>query len=282
MRRALIFFTFSLLILLALPVEARKKKPSKYDQKRENAYTIPLIEPDPISRKTKPDTGARPLEQPVFALLGRQGKHYRGSGSGIYTHGIDVSHYQGRIDWSEVAHDPDVEYVYLKATEGANNIDDTYAYNLREARRHGLKTGSYHFFRAQVSPDIQFRNFMSVVDVAKQDLLPIIDVEAINRVSMPIFHSRLERLLQLVTQAFGRKPIIYTGKNFYNKHLRGPRYSGYPFMIAAYTPEEPELNNNDDYLIWQYSATGRVRGIRGNVDQSRFVGYHNLQEILLK
>ncbi len=267
MRQLYIIIALSLLII---PTDMwGGKRNSKHDK---NAVGVMQIEPDPVARKTKPDSRPQPIVQPHLS-----GVSYR---QGNALHGIDVSHYQGRIDWTQVAHDKKVGYVYLKATEGSNNIDDTYAYNLREAKRAGLLVGSYHFYRANVSPEVQFRNFMSVVDVKRQDLLPIIDVEAVNGVPMATFHARLEQLLKLVTQAFGRRPIIYTGKNFYNKHMCGGSYRNYQFMIAAYTFDEPMLYNNDDYIIWQYSASGRIRGIRGNVDQSRFVGRHTLKEIL--
>lgn len=263
---------FISVLLLAQPADARKR-PNKYDQKRESSIAIPLIEPDPISRKTKPDSHPRQLEQP--AISGGMSYH-----PDNYIHGIDVSHHNGRIDWTQVAHDSQVGFVFIKCSEGANYIDDMYDYNQREARRNGLKVGCYHFFRPNVSAEVQFKNLMSIMDVKKQDLLPIIDVEVVNGVSMPVFHARLEQLLKLVTQAIGRRPIIYTGKNFYNKYMSGGRYRDYKLMIAAYSFEEPTLNNNDDFVMWQYSASGRIKGIRGNVDQSRFVGRHTMREIL--
>ena len=267
------FLLFFSLLFVVQPVEAKKKQKNKYELKRENASNLPLIEPDPITYKAKPDSKLRIAEQP--RLMGG-GRGYR---VGNWVHGIDVSHYQGRIEWRTVASNPEVGYVFLKASEGGNITDETYEYNLREARRAGLKVGSYHFFRANTSAELQFRNFMSMVKVKSQDLLPIIDVEVTNGVSESTFHARLEQLLKLVTQEFGRKPIIYTGKNFYNKHFHGGRYRDYKFMIACYTIDEPLLNGNDDFVMWQYSQTGRVRGIRGNVDQSRFVGRHTLREI---
>ena len=119
------------------------------------------------------------------------------------------------------------------------------------------------------------------MDYKKQDLLPIIDVEVHPRsVSLSTFYSRLERMLELVTKKIGRRPIIYTGKNFYNKYFANGRFKDYPFMIAAYTMDEPVLKNNDDYIIWQYTATGRAKGVRGDVDISRFRGNHSLNEIL--
>ena len=67
-----------------------------------------------------------------------------------YKEGIDVSHYQGSIDWDEVVNNTPISYAYLKATEGASLVDKTYARNLSEARRVGLSVGSYHFYRPNI------------------------------------------------------------------------------------------------------------------------------------
>lgn len=266
-------FFFLFLFCLALPVQAAKKKNKATKQSGE----VEVIWPDPISRKAKPDSRPRVVELPNFNASGNA----RGAYSN-HIHGIDVSHYQGSIDWATVARQPEVGYVYLKASEGGNNQDNYYARNIREARRAGLKVGSYHFFRANVGAREQLQNFMAVVSVKQQDLIPIIDVETTNKVSSHHFHSRLKELLRLVTKEFGCKPIIYTGRNFYNKHFAHQGYDDYPFMIAQYSEPEPVLSDGRDYLIWQYSATGSVRGIRGNVDMSRFVGRHDMRDILLK
>ena len=264
-----------LFALAAVPADARRKRP-RFEDKRDNISAIPLIEPDPVTRHAKPDSHPSLLRQP--SILGG-GRGYADN----HLHGIDVSHYQGRIDWQQVARSPKAGYVYLKASEGASYQDDTYAYNLSEARRNGLKVGSYHFFRPGVAAEVQFRNFMSMVDVRQQDILPVIDVEVASGASALMFHARLQELLRLVAQQFGRNPIIYTGTNFYNKHFHAnAAYRDYPFFIAAYTDVEPELNGNDDYIMWQYTGRGEMQGIRGDVDQSRFVGRHTLREILLR
>ena len=270
-----------LMLLVCLPAEARKK-PTKYDVKREQASALPLIEPDPINRKSKPDSSPRMVQD--ISLKGgggggQQARRTRSSYNGQFPQGIDVSHHQGYINWSEVARNREIQFVYLKASEGSNYIDDTYLSNLREARRNGLKVGPYHFFRPNVDADAQFRNMMSVVNPRQIDLIPMIDVEVQGSVSPATFHARLERLLQLCEREFGKKPIIYTGKNFYNKHMHGGRYSRYKFWIAAYSFEEPMLYDDDDYLIWQYTGQGSLRGIRGSVDLNRFVGNHNVKEI---
>lgn len=257
-----------LALAFALPSAAlaskRKPKPA-------NSEMAPP-EPDPLTRRARPDSHPRTLEQPAFFGFTHQT---------ATLHGIDVSHYQGRIDWDCVARHPEVSYVYIKASEGESNQDSYYQTNVREARRAGLKVGSYHFFRANVTAQKQLSNFMSMVDLRQQDLIPIIDVEATNRVSDDVFHARLKELLRLVTQTFGKRPMIYTGRNFYNKHFYGKGYGEYPFMIAAYIFEQPQLSGGDDYVIWQYTASGRIDGVRGDVDRSRFVGRHSLRDITL-
>jgi lysozyme len=144
----------------------------------------------------------------------------------------------------------------------------------------GLKVGSYHFFRPQLSARGQFDNFMSRVETRRQDLLPVVDIETTNGVSDAVLQSRLLEFCELLEKEFGKKPIIYTGKNFYNKHIHGnSRLRAYKFFIAAYSFIEPDLYDDNDYVLWQYSATGSVRGIRGNVDMSRFVGRHDIRDI---
>jgi len=265
-----------LLCLVAVPADAKKKNP-----KKQQSTDAPFTEPDPLTQKARPDSHLRAIEMP--SLMGGStagyGYHHR-TGGVPHMQGIDVSHYQGNIDWASVARNRNIQYVYIKCSEGGNNLDDCYLSNIREARRHGLKVGSYHFFRANVSAQVQLENMMSVMNTKHQDLLPIIDVELTNGVGEATFHSRLKEFLRLVERRIGRKPMIYTGKNFYNKHFAGQGYGAYKFMIAAYSGGEPELFNNADYVIWQYSSQGTVRGIRGNVDLSMFVGRHGIRDIL--
>lgn len=257
---------------------AQKKDKPKKSKHVETVVTD--IQPDPVANKARPDRHPKVLEMPLFASGGSRSG--RGTG-GSEAHGIDVSHYQGRINWDEVARDPKITYVYLKATEGTGNQDDTYRYNFSECKRVGLKVGAYHFFRPQLPAKGQFDNFMSRVETRKQDLLPVVDIETTNGVSDAVLQSRLLEFCELLEREYGKKPIIYTGKNFYNKHIHGnSRLHAYKFFIAAYSFVEPDLYDDNDYVLWQYSATGSVRGIRGNVDMSRFVGRHDIRDILYK
>ena len=256
-----------LLLTIDTPAYAKKDK-----TKKKSEYAVTLIEPDPICHKAKPDRLSNGPEAPNLAFMASGGK-------GTKLEGFDISHHNGTIDWRQLASDPHAGFVYLKMTEGGNIVDDTYKRNLIEARRNGIKVGSYHFFRPNVSASVQFSNFKRVFDSSNQDLVPMIDVET-NPSSRAQLESTLESLLMMIEKEYGRMPIIYTGKNYYNKYFYGGRFAKkYKFWIAAYTDEQPVLNDNDDYLIWQYSPRGRARGVKGNIDCNKFVGRHVLNEI---
>ncbi len=273
------FKTNSIRIIIAVvilsfifPADAysRKKKKKEADQ-TEYEFLQPDLPPD--SYKVMPDNHPKqPKKANLMSYFSR---------SASYQYGIDVSHYQGRIDWKSVSRDNKVGYVYLKATESNYLVDDTYAFNLTEARRHGIKVGSYHFFRPNVDAVSQYENFRQTVNRRKQDLLPLIDVEVTGGVSVETLHKRLQEFLKLVTKEYGKRPLIYTGRNFYNKYFAGYSYfKPYMFMIAQYTSDEPYLNDGRDFVMWQFTAKGRVSGIRGDVDRSRFVGHYSVSDIL--
>lgn len=195
--------------------------------------------------------------------------------------GIDVSHYQGYIDWDEVASDKNISYVYIKASEGALLQDDRYAYNVREARRAGLLVGAYHFFRANVDLNQQLRNMTSMIRPEDVDLVPIIDVEHTGGSSSAALRRKLERFLEMVEEYYGKRPMLYTFLNFYNKHFVGSSLDRYPLMIAYYQDDAPELHDDGVYAIWQYTSHGSVDGIRGNVDRSRLMNGFTVADLAL-
>ena len=192
-----------------------------------------------------------------------------------FKEGIDVSRYQGVIDWETVAAEGGVSYVYIKATEGAQLVDPYYYTNISEARRVGLSVGSYHFYRAHIGIDEQLANLTSVVRKVDQDLVPIIDIETTNGVPTAQFVADLRLFIDKVTDYYGVKPMLYTYQNFYNKHLVG-EFQGYHRMIAKYQAEPPILREEVDYIMWQYTQTGRVPGIKGKVDRSCLMNNHSL------
>lgn len=265
MRR--VFFIMLCLTLFVHNAQADKKKTA-----------VPIgqqsyQEPDALMSPLQPATAL--ARQPEVTI--RRKRHTTGK------RGIDVSHYQDQINWDAVAEDKDVSYAYIKATEHAGLVDSHFQRNLREARRVGVPVGCYHFFSPTAAPQAQLKNLTSAVPHLKEhDLVPMIDVEVLGRKTSPAeLRSRLRQFLKGVEEYYGVRPIVYTGQNFYNKYLAG-HFEDYLFMIAKYSEEMPELEGNAKLALWQYSASGRVKGIRGAVDRSCFIDNYTLRDILIK
>ncbi|MBO4550884.1 MAG: glycosyl hydrolase family 25 [Bacteroidaceae bacterium] len=257
-------FLFCAFLVCAASVSADKKKGKQIEQ----IYTLP--EPDPLYAPPLPDRplpSIRELRPPIRHTVAQQ-------------QGIDVSHYQGIINWEEVAQDKSISFVYVKATEGASLVDDFYLRNLHGAKRVGIPVGSYHFFSPSVSALVQLENFRTMVDPRQQDLIPVVDVEKRGKGSLVQFQRSLKAFLDGVERMFGVKPIIYTGVNFYAKYLEG-HFTGYRFMVARYAEEFPGLSEDVPIVLWQYSSTSYVDGIRGNVDKSVFLDRYSVSDIML-
>lgn len=195
-----------------------------------------------------------------------------------HVHGIDLSHYQGQVFWEHVGQNMKMAYVYLKATEGGDRIDDRYERNIQLAHRYGIKVGSYHFFRPKSPAAEQLRNFRMQCRPAEQDLIPMIDIETTGGLSSSEFCDSLIKFLGMVEKEYRQPPLLYTFRNFYNWHLQG-KVNDYKLMIAMYQPEEPVLKDRRDITMWQYTSKGRLKGISGYVDKSRFMGNHGLRDI---
>ena len=195
-----------------------------------------------------------------------------------HVHGIDLSHYQGEVFWETVGENTKMAYVYLKATEGGDRIDEMYERNINLAHRYGLKVGSYHFYRPKTEQIKQLDNFKTQCLPGEQDLIPMIDIATKQGLPTEEFCDSLMKFLTLVEEAYKQKPLLYTGTNFYNKYLQG-KVNDYQLMIAQYTEREPVLADERDFTLWQYTGKGRIVGVSGYIDKSRFMGQHGLKEI---
>ena len=257
--------------LLSISVYANKDDKDKTKNKPgEAVYTLP--EPDVLLPAPLPDRPVPPvleLRPPIRHTVNP------------VQQGIDVSHYQNYINWELVAQDENVQFVYVKATEGSGYVDDLYLRNLYGAKKAHIPVGVYHFFSPNASALTQLQNFRSNVDPRQQDLIPIVDVEKRGRGSLGQFQSRLRAFLEGVERMFGVKPIIYTGVNFYAKYLEG-KFSQYRFMVARYADEFPGLSEDVPIVLWQYTCTGQVEGIKGHVDRSVFLDRYTVADIMLK
>ncbi len=198
-------------------------------------------------------------------------------------YGIDVSHYQGAIDWPNVRNygPHPIQFMYAKASQGITIQDDCYVRNMEEARREGILVGSYHYFSSGGSGVDQCDYFMQTMEGIHQDLIPVVDVEECNKGWGPITLRRhLREFIDRMEQQYEIKPIIYTGVFFYNLYL-SEEFKDCKFYIARYSDDEPLLNDGNDWTIWQFTDRGQVDGIRHNVDIDCINSRNSLDEILL-
>ncbi len=194
--------------------------------------------------------------------------------------GIDISSHQGYIDWEKVSSDKDIRFVYIKATEGATYRSPHYAHNITQARRNGLLVGSYHYVTSTATIDDQFQNFSKFALKSVQDLIPMLDVEVRGNWSRSQLLDSLDRFCQLIEEHYGVQPMIYSTMGFYNKNL-APHFNNYRLYIGRYSKEEPEINWEGQYTIWQYSESGIIPGIDAYVDLCHYRDDGWLDEILL-
>lgn len=192
----------------------------------------------------------------------------------VRTRGIDVSKYQGNINWTRVAKDSTIRFVYVKATEGTTIKDPYYRANLTKAKKAGLLVGSYHLYSSKTTAYQQMANIRSVVKKKEQDLVPVLDIEGhhVGRLYM----ERVDKLLELMEKEYGVRPIIYTSEKLYKTHFATKKYSKYHIFIANYRGYPTTR-----FTLWQYTETGRCPGISGCVDFIRIHRNHSLSDILM-
>lgn len=193
-----------------------------------------------------------------------------------YLSGIDVSHFQGSINWSLVAKNQ-VAFAYIKATNGESFIDPRFHANWVEARIANLYRGAYHFFLAADDPKKQAEHFVKAVGslYRKHDLPPMLDVETSDHTSNKILQERALVWLETVERELGVRPILYTDNGFADGVLTDRRFSRFPLWIAEYSEKVKQLPKpwkRSGWVIWQHSNKGRIEGIKGDVDLDRFNG----------
>ncbi len=197
-------------------------------------------------------------------------------------YGIDISHHQGKINWSKVKtwKNHKISFVYIKATEGATHVDPDYTTSFKGAKKNNFLVGSYHYFRTSSPVKSQLNHFISHVDKDSQDLIPLVDVEEMRHWDSKTFHKNFKLFLELIEEHFGEKPMIYTVNSFYNKHL-SDKYREYHFLIGRYGPNAPNMRDRSNWTIWQFSESGKVNGISKNVDIDVLNPKFELSDLLL-
>jgi lysozyme len=190
-------------------------------------------------------------------------------------HGIDVSSYQGTIDWKRVKNMREdsvhISFAFIKATEGIIQADPFFQRNWREAHKAGITCGAYHYFRPKFSGKWQAVFFLQIIKSVKGDLPITVDIEELDGVSPENMREQLTVFLKQTEAKTKTKPIIYTGLKFYQDNLSG-YFDGYPLWIANYRGPDLDMGNTTKWKFWQHSDNAKVNGISRSVDFDVFNG----------
>lgn len=184
--------------------------------------------------------------------------------------GIDVSKWQGPIDWQAVK-GSGVEFVIIKCTEGTAYIDPLFAEHWDGAKGAGLLVSAYHMLWPNLSASKQAAHFLNTMGDREPDFPLALDVELRGGGNIGAV---VEEVLLALEAGDGRRPIIYTAQSVWGDIVGwAPGWHEYPLWVADYDAATPAMPSGwDSYTFWQYSSTGSVPGISGNVDLNAFVG----------
>ena len=205
-------------------------------------------------------TGALPLNRPSRAAYP--------------VRGVDVSHYQGNVDWERIE-EQGVTFAYIKATEGSSHTDSAFEANWSNVDRTGLRAGAYHFFSFESSGTNQAKNFIDTVPVIDDMLPPAVDVEPYGAYKTIRNNddavSQITDWLNAVEAEYGMRPVIYTTEAFYRDCIAAA-FPDYDIWIRSVYKSPAETV---DWKFWQYSNRTRLNGYDGPerfIDMNAFRG----------
>lgn len=202
----------------------------------------------------------------------RNGKEVYPEGFSI--HGIDISHHQGEIDWkrlrSATVDGQSVSFIFIKATEGQDFLDENFNDNFYQSREYGFLRGAYHYFKPNVSATAQAKYFLKQVHLEEGDLPPVLDIEETGQLSPGQLRTAALTWLRAVEHHYGVPPILYTNYKFRRDYLNTPEFEHYPYWIAHYYVRS--LTYRGSWRFWQHTDCGRLDGIREKVDLNIYRG----------
>ncbi|HEX8187839.1 MAG TPA: GH25 family lysozyme [Pyrinomonadaceae bacterium] len=198
--------------------------------------------------------------------------------------GIDVSHFQGHVDWQAVKA-AGCAFAFAKATEGTGVTDPFFAANWAGMKAAGLLRGAYHFFRAAEPAAAQAAHFLSTVGFEPGDLPPVLDIEVNDGVTGGPLVGGVQTWLDAVEPAAGATPVIYTNTPFWDAHIND-QFGSDPLWVAHYTSApapSPLPAGWAVWTFWQYSQSIHVNGVNGAADHDYFNGpLTQLQALAIK
>ncbi len=187
--------------------------------------------------------------------------------------GVDVSRHNGKVDWTQLKNEG-ITFAYIKSTEGASHIDKKYGDNYTAAKQTEVKVGAYHFYTYGMDGVMQAKHFIRNTTIDSKDLKPAIDVEhsPVNKYSNDKKYIQLviDELINLERELhdyYGVRPLIYTNKDCYKLYIEKHFPENKIWMSDLYS--KPQIKN-DNWIIWQFSHSGNIDGIKGDIDLNYF------------
>ncbi|PBJ13823.1 glycoside hydrolase family 25 protein [Flavobacterium sp. ACN6] len=187
--------------------------------------------------------------------------------------GIDVSEFQGKVDWEEVEildEKYPVQFVFIRATAGNDRVDRQFKKNWEGAKENKIMRGAYHYYRPNENSIEQADLFIKTVKLQTGDLPPVLDIERLPKnQSLDSLKKGLKRWLTKVEKHYQVRPIIYSGERYYSDFLK-EEFSEYLFWIANYNFYREKIE--DDWLFWQFTEKASLPGIKHRVDVNIYNG----------
>ena len=193
-------------------------------------------------------------------------------------HGIDVSKWQGDIDW-HAAKKGGVHFAWIKATEGGDHYDDRFLTNWTNARAAGVPRGAYHFYYFCRPVEEQISWVKQIVPVDPTALPLVLDMEwnahsktCRHRPDRETILRDMRHFLDEMEKHYGKRPVIYSSVDFHRDRMVGQLKNEEFWLRSVAAHPTRAYIGRDDWVFWQYTAEGRVPGIKGNVDRNTFYG----------
>lgn len=190
-------------------------------------------------------------------------------------HGIDVSKYQGEINWPQ-ARASGVSFAFLKATEGGDRVDSRFEEYWEQSRWAKIPRGAYHFYYFCTPAAKQAAWFIRHVPKERGALPPVLDMEWNHkspsckfRPEPPAVRRQMTVFLNMLTRHYGQKPVIYTTVDFYRENGLAA-FRDHDFWLRSVADHPGNIYPGQKWTFWQYSGTGKVPGITGDVDLNVF------------
>ena len=179
--------------------------------------------------------------------------------------GVDVSEYQGTIDWVAIEKQG-MSFAFIKATEGSSYTDAYFLDNWSAIETTTLICGAYHFFSFDSAANTQAENFIKTVEAKPGMFPPVVDIELYgqhkqNYPNIDLVRAELGIMLDLLETHYGVKPIIYATQKSYSLFIRG-YFPDYPLWIrdVYFTPNQTA---DESWAFWQYTDKGLLKGYSG-------------------